>query len=91
MAKETELGEAVTGIAWLELMSTDEENLNDTVIFKQSYEGKIQNCISIKLLVRISIESENFRLVLINRSAKIESFKKSISRKMILKLINLVL
>ena len=70
MAKETELGEAVTGIAWLELMSTDEENLNDTVIFKQSYEGKIQNsiyrrwmyCFSIKLLVRISIESEIFRL-----------------------------
>ena len=43
MAKEFELGEAVTGIAWLELMSTDEENLNDTVIFKQSYEGKIQH------------------------------------------------
>ena len=43
MAKETELGEAVTGIAWLELMSTDEENLNETVIFKQSYEGQIQN------------------------------------------------
>ena len=42
MAKEFELGEAVTGIAWLELMSTDEQNLNDTVIFKQSYEGKIQ-------------------------------------------------
>ena len=41
LAKESELGEAVTGIAWLELMSTDEENLNDTVIFKQSYEGKI--------------------------------------------------
>jgi len=62
LAKEFELGEAVTGIAWLELMSTDEQNLNDTVIFKQTYEEYLEkNDFKINQIGALKVFSPDFK------------------------------